>query len=297
MLRTDPIKDQFMNWLDRRIDEGKNGITDSRTGEIFTCPDDSIEKARNKLKEINFPELPENIKLFNPNDSKESVFLAFRRMWEFFISVLPFDTGKTNISLTLAEIIPLGGGILIDLLIFIVAPPQRTSSIILRRKSFLWFINKAFMSKTLLNEEVWHKLKKAIYLIRKYELRKGKRYYLVIPIDSKKDEHISIREMIDLLLSNKWVKLLGNVQKEKIDRWLKNNHPDLRGYVGKFTVYEMKPEIHQELILERRLWFKKETKGDTGVTGMAFVKAFWDAIIRRILKRVYHYGWDFIKKS
>jgi len=148
----------------------------------------------------------------------------------------------------------------------------------------------------LLNEEVWNELKKAIYLIREYELRKGKRYYLIIPIDSKKDEHIHIREMIDLLLSNKWVKLLGNVQKEKISEWLAN-HSNLRGYVGKFTIYEMTPEIHQELIIERRLWFKKETKRNTEPTGMNFLKALLNAIIRRIIKRVYHYGWNFIKKS
>lgn len=85
LLRTDPIKEQFMNWLDQRIEEGKNGIIkDSRTVEVFTCPDDSIEEARNKLNKITFPELPENIKLFNPNNSKESVFLAFNRIGYFF---------------------------------------------------------------------------------------------------------------------------------------------------------------------------------------------------------------------
>jgi hypothetical protein len=250
LLRTDPIKEKFINWLYRRIDEGKNGLIDTRTGEIFTCPDDRIEDARNKLKEINFPKLSENVKLFNPNNSKESVFLAFNRMGGFILSFLPLKIGETNRKLTLDEIIPLGAGILIDFLILIVAPPQE------RKKESLSFINKAFTGKPLLKKEVWDELKDTIELIWKYELRKGKRYYLVTPIDSKKDEQIKIREMIDLLLSNKWITLLGNVQKEKIEGWL-SNHSDLLSY-RKFAIYEMNPETYQELFIERKRWLNQE---------------------------------------
>jgi hypothetical protein len=284
ILRQSSIRTAFISWLGQRIDTGKNGIPDGH-GKLFTCPDRTIETMRNELLKVEFPALSENIKLFNPNDSKQSVFLAFKRISEFVTSIFErlWNGTENNIILKLAEIIPLVGGILIDFMIFIVAPPEGTSNILNRRKSFLSSVNHAFSDKPLLHENVWRELKKNLNLIRRYEFRYGKRHYLIYPTHSRQEEHLMLGEMIDLLLDNHGIKLLsGRIKSQEIEHQWINNHPDL-SELEVFSIYEMRPKIRQELIIEKWLWSKK--KSDPTPTTMDILQA----LHRAVLDNIYDY--------
>jgi hypothetical protein len=282
ILRQSSIRTAFISWLDQRIETGKSGMPDGN-GKLFTCPDRTIETMRNELLKVEFPPLSENVKLFNPNDSKQSVFLAFKRIGEFISSIfekLWNSANDINIKLKLAEIIPLVGGILIDFMIFIVAPPQGANHILNRRKSFLSSINHSFTDKPLLNEYVWRELKKNIALIKKYEFRYGKRYYLIYPTHSRQEEHLMLGEMIDLLVDNEGIKLLsGKIKSKEIERQWINNHPDLIE-LEVFSIYEIRPKIRQELIIEKWLWSKK--KIDTTPTTIEILQALYRAVLNNI---------------
>ena len=278
ILRQSSIRTAFLSWLSQRIDTGQNGMPDGN-GKLFTCPDRTIQTMRNELLKVEFPPLSENIKLFNPNDSKQSVFLAFKRISEFVTSIFErlLNGTENNIILKLAEIIPLVGGILIDFMIFIVAPPEGTNSILNRRKSFLSSINHSFSDKPLLDENVWRELKKNINLIRRYEFRYGKRHYLIYPIHSRQEEHLMLGEMIDLLLDNDGIKLLsGRIKSQEIEHQWINNHPDLIE-LEVFSIYEMRPKIRQELIIEKWLWAKR--KGNTTPTTIEMLQVLYNAAL------------------
>ncbi len=281
ILRQSSIRTAFISWLGQRIETGKNGIPDGN-GKLFTCPDRTIETMKNELLKVEFPALSENIKLFNPNDSKQSVFLAFKRISEFVTSIFErlWNGNENHIILKLAEIIPLVGGILIDFMIFIVAPPEGTNNILNRRKSFLSSVNHAFSDKPLLDENVWIELKKNIDLIKKYEFRYGKRHYLIYPPHSRQEEHLMLGEMIDLLLDNHGIKLLNSrIKSQEIESQWITNHPDLIE-LETFSIYEIRPKIRQELIIEKWLWSKK--KSDTTPTTIDILHALHKAVLHNI---------------
>jgi len=281
ILRQSSIRTAFISWLGQRIETGKNGIPNGN-GKLFTCPDRTIETMKNELLKVEFPALSENIKLFNPNDSKQSVFLAFKRISEFVTSIFErlWNGTENSIILKLAEIIPLVGGILIDFMIFIVAPPEGTSNILNRRKSFLSSVNHAFSDKPLLNENVWRELKKNLNLIKRYEFRYGKRHYLIYPPHSRQEEHLMLGEMIDLLLDNHGIKLLSSrIKNQEIEHQWISNHPDL-SELEVFSIYEMRPKIRQELIIEKWLWSKK--KSDTTPTTIDILQALHRAVLHNI---------------